>query len=415
METEYGHEAKTREGQDDQDSIATQLREAIADVFEVQAITHRVGLGRPGQRPQRQRPQRQRPQRGQALRLGGRLRVGAEEAYGIIASQFKALEHTALLRRENDQDVVYAIPGVVQPTPSKRWVNVALFVVTVISVLFTGTTALGADVETLSELVIYGLTHLYLGLPAAVALLVPLLAHEFGHYLMARRSGVPATLPYFIPFPFPLSPLGTMGAIIRMKGPIPNRKTLLAVGAAGPLAGFVVAVPFLILGLALSPVTDFNLQTGLGIPENGIMLEGNSLLYGGLKLLMFGQWLPGGGKDVLLHPVAFSAWAALLVTAINLIPAGQLDGGHIAYALLGNKARWLTQAMLVVTVVMGFFWEGWWLWAVLIWFFGRQHAAPLDDITPLTMRQRALAVVALILFVLTFIPIPMQIIMPPGA
>jgi membrane-associated protease RseP (regulator of RpoE activity) len=348
------------------------------------------------------------------LRLGGRLRVGAEEAYEIIASQFKALEHTALLRRENDQDVVYAIPGVVQPTPSRQWVNVALFVVTVISVLFTGTTASDADVETLSELVVYGLTHLYLGLPAAVALLVPLLAHEFGHYLMARRSGVPATLPYFIPFPFPLSPLGTMGAIIRMKGPIPNRKTLLAVGAAGPLAGFVVAVPFLILGLALSPVMDFNLQTGLGIPEKGIMLEGNSLLYGGLKLLMFGQWLPGGGKDVLLHPVAFSAWAALLVTAINLIPAGQLDGGHIAYALLGNKARWLTQAMLVVMVVMGFFWEGWWLWAVLIWFFGRQHAAPLDDITPLTMRQRALAVVALILFVLTFIPIPMRVIMPPG-
>ena len=117
---------------------------------------------------------------------------------------------------------------------------------------------------------------------------------------------------------------------------------------------------------------------------------------------------------MMLHPIAFSAWAALLVTAINLIPAGQLDGGHIAYALLGDKARWLTQAMLGLTVIMGFFWQGWWLWAVLIWFFGQQHAAPLDDVTPLTARQRVLAVIALILFVLTFIPIPMRLILPPG-
>ena len=144
-------------------------------------------------------------------------------------------------------------------------------------------------------------------------------------------------------------------------------------------------------------------------------LEGNSLIYGGLKRLMFGQWLPGGGKDVCLHPIVFSAWAALLVTAINLIPAGQLDGGHIAYALLGDKARRLTQAMIVLTLIMGFFWQGWWLWTMLIWFFGQRHAAPLDDITPLTAGQRLLAVVTLIVFVLTFIPIPLQIIMPPGA
>ncbi|UCC61701.1 MAG: site-2 protease family protein, partial [Anaerolineae bacterium] len=205
-----------------------------------------------------------------------------------------------------------------------------------------------------------------------------------------------------------------MGAIIRMKGPMPNRKTLLAVGAAGPLAGFIVAIPFLIWGLSLSPVADFDPVTGLGISESGMLLEGNSILYAGLKILIFGQFLPGGGKDVLLDPMAFSAWAALLVTAINLIPAGQLDGGHIAYALLGDKARWLTRAMLGFTLIMGLFWQGWWLWTMLIWFFGQQHAAPLDDITPLTVRHRVLAAAALLIFVLTFIPVPLRIVVPPG-
>ncbi len=387
---------------DDQDDLVAQLRGAVRDVFAVEDVTYGTAL------VQRQRA-------GQILRLRGRLLLAAEKAYKIVAPRFEALEHTALLRREGDQDVIYAMPGVARPTPSRQWVNAVLFVLTVVSVLFTGATATGFEGKTLSDFVAYGFTHLQQGLPAAVALLTPLLAHEFGHYLTARHFGLPATLPYFIPLPFPLSPLGTMGAVIRMKGPMLNRKTLLAVGAAGPLAGFIVAMPFLIWGLSRSLVTSFDPATGLGIPASGILLEGNSVLYAGLKFLMFGQFLPGGGNDVSLDPIAFSAWAALLVTAINLIPAGQLDGGHIAYALLGDKARWLTWAMLALTLIMGFFWQGWWLWSLLIWFFGQQHAAPLDDITPLTARQRLLAVVTLIIFVLTFIPVPLRIITPPGA
>jgi membrane-associated protease RseP (regulator of RpoE activity) len=397
METEYTPEIAG------QDTIAAQLREAVADVFEIQDVTYGARFGR------LMFPSRQ----SQILRLRGRLLLASEEVYQRIAPRFEALEHTALLRRENDSDVIYALPGVVRPTESKRWVNVVLFGLTVLSVLFTGAMTFSFDAETLLESILYGLTHLPLGLPAAVALLAPLLVHEFGHYVAARRLGLPATLPYFIPLPI-LSPWGTMGAIIRMKGLMPNRRALLSVGVAGPLAGFVIAVPVLILGLALSPVVPFDPQTGVGILERGAQLEGNSLLYGGIKVLLFGQWLPGGGKDVFLHPIASSGWAALLVTALNLIPAGQLDGGHIAYALLGEKARWLTRAMLALTFIMGFFWEGWWLWAVLIWFFGRGHPAPLDDVTPLTNRQRVLAVIALILFVLTFIPIPMRIFYPPG-
>jgi hypothetical protein len=387
---------------DPQGVLAARLREAVADVFEVQDITMALAQGESGSARQK----------GKVLRLRGRLLTSSEAAYATIAPRFEELEHTALLRRENGQDVIYALPGVVRATPSKSWVNGVLFAATVIAVLFTGA-AVESEAQSFGEMVVFALTHLHLGLPAAVGLLVPLLAHEFGHYLTARHFGLPATLPYFIPLPYPLSPLGTMGAVIRMKGPMRNRKTLLAVGVAGPLAGFAVAVPLLILGLALSPVIPFNPDTGLGIPEGGVMLEGNSLLYGGLKLLMFGRWLPGGGKDVMLHPIAFSAWAALLVTAINLIPAGQLDGGHIAYALLGEKARWLTWGMLGVTAILGIFWQGWWLWALLIWLFGQRHAAPLDDVTPLTGKQRALALLALVIFLLTFIPIPLDIITPP--
>jgi membrane-associated protease RseP (regulator of RpoE activity) len=401
MDTEKGQETVTQDNLDVPSSLVTQLREAVEDVFAVEDVTHGIDL---------------RAKQGKkGLRLRGQLLVPAQEAHKIIAPRFEALGHTAFLRRIDGWDVIYAAPGVVRPSRSKRWVNVVLFVITVLSVLFTGAVSLNTEAEALSELLLFGLTHLHLGLPAALALLMPLLAHELGHYLTARHFGLAATLPYFIPLPFPISPLGTMGAVIRMKGPMPNRKTLLAVGAAGPLAGFVIAVPILILGLALSPVTDFDPQTGVGIPEDGVLLEGNSLLYGGVKMLMFGQWLPGGGKDVFLHPIAFSAWAALLVTAINLIPAGQLDGGHIAYALLGDNARRLTQAMLVLTLIMGFLWQGWWLWSVLIWFFGQRHASPLEDITPLTTRQRLLAVILLIIFVLTFIPVPLQVIVPPSA
>jgi membrane-associated protease RseP (regulator of RpoE activity) len=405
MDLKNKHENTTKDTPDPQDELVARLRKAVGDVFAIEDVTYGQSLRQPG-RGRRGRPQ--------ILRLRGRLMLQAKEAFKIVTPRFKALEHTLLLRREDGRDAIYAVPGIVRPTSSNRWLNVVLFVLTVISVLFTSATAVGYEGETLSGLVTYGLTHLHLGLPAAAALLVPLLAHEFGHYLTARHFGLPATLPYFVPLPYPLSPLGTMGAIIRMKGPMLNRKTLLAVGAAGPLAGLIVALPFLIWGLSLSPITDFDPVTGLGIPEMGTMLEGNSILYAGIKYLMFGQFLPGGGKDVLLDPVAFSAWAALLVTGINLIPAGQLDGGHIAYALLGDKARWVTRAMLGLTLIMGFFWQGWWLWALLIWFFGQQHAAPLDDITPLTARQQLLAAGVLLVFVLTFIPIPLRLILPPG-
>jgi membrane-associated protease RseP (regulator of RpoE activity) len=240
---------------------------------------------------------------------------------------------------------------------------------------------------------------LFSGWPFAVSLLSILLAHEFGHYIMSRRLGVPASLPYFIPMP--LSFLGTMGAVIQMKAPPHDRRALVAIAAAGPLAGLALALPLLVLGLKLSTVEI--------VPLGGPYIqEGNSLLYAGLKILIFGRFLPANGLDVFLHPVALAGWTGLLVTALNLIPAGQLDGGHLAYALLGERARWLTWIVVAVLVGLSFLWNGWIIWAGLVFFLGRVHAVPMDDITRLRGHEKMLVVLLFVILALVFTPIPID-------
>jgi membrane-associated protease RseP (regulator of RpoE activity) len=208
-------------------------------------------------------------------------------------------------------------------------------------------------------------------LQAGLAFSVPLMAiltfHEFGHYIAARLHGVPASLPYFIPMPPLLTPFGTMGAVISQQGTT-DRKKLIDIGAAGPLAGLVVAVPVLIYGLYLSRVSV--------IPAQGTQ-EGNSILYLGLKYLVKGAWLPSGGKDVMLHPTAFAGWAGLLVTMLNLLPIGQLDGGHVATAYFGNR---YTRAARVVHRALP--WLALAVFAWVSWSAGReidQLASPSDQ------------------------------------
>jgi len=239
---------------------------------------------------------------------------------------------------------------------------------------------------------------------------------------------VHVTLPYFIPMPF--SAFGTMGAFINMKEPAKNRRHLLDIGIAGPLAGLVVAIPVLFIGLSLSEITRL-----VPAPDQMIQLEGNSIIYLIAKFLTFGQLLPApasyngtapiiywiiyfftgqplpiGGLDVNLHPVAWAGWAGLLVTAMNLIPAGQLDGGHVLYVLLGReKARKVLPFILGGLVLLGLAWSGWWLWAGIIFLLGRTYAEPMDQITPLDDRRKWLAVLALVVFILTFIPVPLGI------
>ncbi|MFZ2419600.1 MAG: site-2 protease family protein, partial [Anaerolineae bacterium] len=229
-------------------------------------------------------------------------------------------------------------------------------------------------------------------------LLAILGTHELGHYFVARWHKVDVTLPYFIPVPFGL---GTFGAFIKMKSPVENRRALFDVAVAGPLAGLVVALPLLVIGLLTSPVRPI-------ISGGGGLQEGNSLLYGLLKLLIYHQWLPGNGVDVHLSSMAFAAWFGLLVTAFNLLPVGQLDGGHILYAL-GVTSRWLGYGVLAVLLVLGALaWSGWYVWAALIYFVtGLEHPAPLDEITRLDPPRRWLGAIAIVIFILLFAPIPL--------
>jgi membrane-associated protease RseP (regulator of RpoE activity) len=283
------------------------------------------------------------------------------------------------------------------------------------------------------ELIKIILSNLHLGIPFGLSLLAILLAHEFGHYLAARFNKTAVTLPYFIPFP--LSFFGTMGAFIRLKEPPKNKRVLHDIGIAGPLAGLLVTIPILLIGLSLSTVEEFPQFIPAG---EGLSMEGNSIVYMLAKYVTKGEWLPSpqsyngvspflywvkffftgsplplGGRDVFIHPMAWAGWAGLLVTALNLIPAGQLDGGHLLYVLFGKKAQRVLPIILVGLALLGFVWGGWWLWVFLVYFFGRVHAEPLDQITKLDKRRKALAVLGLVIFVLIFTPVPLRLVMGP--
>jgi membrane-associated protease RseP (regulator of RpoE activity) len=356
-----------------------------------------------------------------------------QAAYDRLAAEFRPLEITPLFRKEKDQHVILLLTGVIRPKASKTWINIALFIATLLSMVIAGTLYTlggiydGSALSSWQDMIPYIISSLGGGIAFAVSLLGILLAHEFGHYLAGRYHKTHVTLPYFIPLP--LSPFGTMGAFIQLKEPPKNKRILLDIGIAGPLAGLVVAIPVLLIGLSLSRVSVIpsNLPQGAGLT-----IEGNSLLYLFSKLLVFGQLLPApesfggltpfvywvryfftgqplplGGMDVILHPVAWAGWAGLLVTALNLIPAGQLDGGHVVYVLFGKKADILLPFILVILVLLGFFWPGWWLWAFLIFVLGRLHAEPLDQITTLDPQRRAIAILGIVVFVLVFTPVPL--------
>jgi len=260
----------------------------------------------------------------------------------------------------------------------------------------------------------------------AATLMTILVCHEGGHYVFGRRHGVPVSLPYFIPLPPKIS-LGTLGAVIRMDQPIADRNKLFDVGASGPIAGLVVAIPLLVIGLSLSEV---------GPPGPDSVIEGNSILYALLKYAMFGQWLPGDGVDVQLHPMGFAAWVGLLVTMINLLPIGQLDGGHVARAVLGQRhegwSRRLHVALPLVGVAVGTVmlvaaldagrdtWGAlryasygvipWSIWAVLLAVMRHQsgeYHPPVAD-APLDGSRRRASILVLVVFVLIATPVPFR-------
>jgi membrane-associated protease RseP (regulator of RpoE activity) len=222
-----------------------------------------------------------------------------------------------------------------------------------------------------------------------------------GHFFAARAHRTSVTLPYFIPAPPFISPIGTAGAFIQIREPIRSRRALIDIGAAGPLAGLAVAIPILFIGLATSQLVP---------PAPVSLVEGNSLLYALAKTIVFGEFVPNGSVDVMINQLAQAAWTGLLVTALNLIPLGQLDGGHILYSLIGERARSLYYPVLALTVVMVVtVSEAWLFWLILLFLFGRFYAAPLNMVTPLKRRHQVIAVLALVVFAVTFVPIPFAI------
>jgi membrane-associated protease RseP (regulator of RpoE activity) len=366
------------------------------------------------------------PARGLIARYRGHIiSEDTVAAYDQLSDSLKNFEITPLFRLDKGQQVIYLVPRKPDPKPARVSVNIILFILTVLSVLYVGQQPVGEmPNDTLGQILFFAKA-LLSGWPYALSLMSILLAHEFGHYLMSRYHKTPATLPYFIPLP--IAPLGTMGAAIVMQGTPKNKRVLFDIGVAGPLAGILVALPVLFIGLSLSHLDIIR-------PVSGMYQEGNSLLYLLAKYLTFGKLLPApaslgdvtpfmywlkyfftgrpypiGATDVLISPVAFAGWAGLLVTALNLIPAGTLDGGHVVYSWFGERAAKAFPYIFVALIALGIFWNGWWIWAVLLLWLGRVHAEPLDQITPLDLNRRAIAALVILLFILTFSPVPFAV------
>ena len=255
----------------------------------------------------------------------------------------------------------------------RNLIHVILFILTVVSTWLTG------------------------GAGYSIAIMLILLGHEMGHYFMSRRYGIRATLPFFLPFP--LSPFGTLGAVIRMESAVSSRKALFDTGVAGPLTSLLLSIPAIVIGLKLSEVTPVSQL------KEGTLRLADPLLFSFIQRLVIGE-VPEN-YDVILHPIGYAGWVGLFVTALNLLPIGQLDGGHIAYALFGKRSRGIFIITVSVMAFITIFYNpGWFLLLVLIILFGFRHPAPLDDVTPVDGRRKLLGGIAFLAFFVSFTPAP---------
>ncbi|HLI79809.1 MAG TPA: site-2 protease family protein [Candidatus Binataceae bacterium] len=326
--------------------------------------------------------------------------------------------HEFVARVSAGSPVLSDIPRYSQPTtPTAQvlpagipFLNAALFILTFLTTTMAGAYMAGADLSLLRPFS-SGL-QLYAGLTFSIPLMAILLAHEMGHYVTSRRNRVDVSAPYFIPAPFPsYFFIGTFGAFIRMKSMPRSRRVLFDIGAAGPWAGALVTIPVLILGLALSKVGPLKQSAG------GFEL-GNSILFHSMA-----KWILHVDPDTVsvdLSPIAFAGWLGLFVTALNLLPASQLDGGHVIYALFGRRHRTISRLVVlgcVLMVVIPFmlgksYWPGWLFWAVLLFAFGLGHPVTADVDTPLDPMRRFAAWATIALFIVTFSPVPFSITAP---
>jgi membrane-associated protease RseP (regulator of RpoE activity) len=287
---------------------------------------------------------------------------------------------------------------------NRTWLHAVLFLLTMTTTTFAGALHYAGfllDFQdrplplTFTELLPYGFWY-------SGTILGILGAHELGHYLACRYYRVDASLPYFLPAPLPLT--GTLGAFIRIREPIPTKAVLFDIGAAGPFAGFVIALPALIVGVA------FSRMVPLPADLSGTLELGEPLLFQWASHLLWGP--TPDGYSLNLHPIAFGAWFGLLATALNLIPIGQLDGGHIAYAVLGRRSSLLTLGSVVAAIGLTFISRSWVVWTtlmvVMLFLYGPHHPRTYDEEQPLDGQRLALAVLALLMLIVCFTPAPIS-------
>ena len=338
---------------------------------------------------------------GRSVAFGGRLHLPPGPALDALRARLEARGYTPFLRQDRDTTWVYALPRAEVTDQPNPMVNLGLFLLTVLSTLLAGALSFGnVPVADLWRSPL----RLLAGLPFSASLMAILVVHEFGHYTLGRRHGMPISLPYFIPVPPPFL-VGTLGAFIRLRGPVRDRRALFDMAVAGPLAGLLLAIPIYVLGLQLSTVV--RVPAGA---EVGYLQFGDALLPKLLEWLVLGPLPPG--HDVLLHPVGVAAWFGFFVTVLNLVPAGQLDGGHLVYALFGRRhgliSKMAVGGLLLLGIVVGS--PTWLIWPALVAaLMGFQHAPPMDDITPLDGKRRALGLFALALGVVLLPPVPLAV------
>ena len=294
----------------------------------------------------------------------------------------------------------YTISVIRSPETKKGnlWINRVLLVVTFVTTALAGM-VLWADYDGAAQL--FTLNNFIMG---AVFFAVPLLAilgvHELSHYLMAKRHGVEASLPYFIPS-FP--PLGTFGAFISLRDPMPSRRALVDIGVSGPLGGLAVTIPVALIGLYL---------TANGHPVDGSVGTSGAMAVMIQPLYQLLSMIVPVADNMAFHPTAFAAWVGFLVTAINLLPIGQLDGGHVARGLFGENAKYLGYATFGILIFLTLFYDGWLLFALLVFLLGLKHPAPLNDISKIGRKTMVAGALGLVVLLSTFVPQPMTVIGP---
>ncbi|MEM9777528.1 MAG: site-2 protease family protein [Chloroflexota bacterium] len=348
-----------------------------------------------------------------SFRLRGRMRWNPdqEDLFPNILETFEKYGFTAeLTTDENSHIYLTGKPYLIEAAPLRWGIAISMYLATIVTTLMTGvlmSPEAAAIIEQASNqqdaLRLFAL-NLWRGWPYTLSIMTILTAHELGHFFAARYHKVPASLPFFIPMPLP--GIGTMGAVIFQRGPTRNIRAQFDVGAGGPLAGLVFAIPILIYGLSTSEVGP--------LPEDltGLVMEGNSAIYATIKILIFGEFLPNGNTDVSLNMVAWAGWVGLLVTALNLIPVSPLDGGRVLQVVQGEAfMRAIYWPILVGLVAMGVILQAnvWLVWAIMLYMFGNRYETPLDTVTPLDERRRFLAWFTFVLFLLLFVPAPLTV------